>query len=193
MVKQRSKAELLAVLKTSNALKKDAESKDSIAWKTVFFRMNVIWCVSLWKDEKFSQNELVDFLKHVRSYNLDEFKKNRRKIVQEKLEKKGIDWVIKETSFYSKAKSEMDTQVIELMKYNTEVTVDYSLLACEYLIDKKKFGKKRLNRVMGNVYYLDNFDSVKIVKLRKELYDKKGLWIELYENELSETVDCEKI
>lgn len=193
LIKQRSKEELLAVLKTGQALKKDAERKDNIAWKTVFFRMNVIWCVSLWKDEKFSQKELVDFLTYVRSFNLDDFKKNRRNVVQEKLKSKGIDWVINETGFNTKVKSEIDKMVVALMRYNTEATVDYSLVACEYLMDKKGFGRKRLNRVIGNVYYLDNFASTEIVKLRKELYNAKGIWIELCENEMTEQIDCERI
>ena len=193
MVKQRSKAEFLAFIRTSRAMKKDAGREDSITWKTVFFRMNVVWCMALWKDEKFSQNDMVDFLQYVRSENYDDFKKNRRKEVQDKLQGKGVDWEIRENRVYNGRNNAIDNQVRELMKYNTEVSVDYCLLACEYLIDHKGYGKKRLNRVIGNVHFMDALDSLTIVQMRKDIFDHKGIWIELTEHELPEEVEHKRI
>lgn len=174
-------------------MKKDAGREDSITWKTVFFRMNVVWCMALWKDEKFSQNDMVDFLQYVRSENYDDFKKNRRKEVQDKLQGKGVDWEIRENRVYNGRNNAIDNQVRELMKYNTEVSVDYCLLACEYLIEHKGYGKKRLNRVIGNVHFMDALDSLTIVQMRKDIFDHKGIWIELTEHELPEEVEHKRI
>ena len=57
--------------------------------------------------------------------------------------------------------------------------MDYSLLACEYLIKQKGYAKKRLDRVVGDVYFLDSLSAKEIWDMRQDLFDNKGIWIDL--------------
>ena len=61
-----------------NALKKDAENETSISSRTVYWRMGVEWCTVLWKDEKFSTNEIVKFVQYIKDNNVTELTEERR-------------------------------------------------------------------------------------------------------------------
>lgn len=186
MKRQRSKAELLLNMRTYAALKKDAQNEDSISGKTVYFRMGVVWCTTLWKEENFSTNELVKFQKYIKENDVTNLTEERRKEIQEKLYAKGIDWYLRNGTQKQKKKNEVDQAINDLEYYNSKACVDYSLLACEYLMLEKGFGKKRLDRVIGNIYYLDNIKSVIICQMRKDLFDNKGIWIELTSGDFPE-------
>ena len=82
MKRQRSKAELLLHMRTYQALKKDAENKESISGKTVYWRMAVEWCTALWKEEKFSTNELAKFLQYIADNNVTELTEERREEIR---------------------------------------------------------------------------------------------------------------
>lgn len=186
MARQRSKAELLNSMRVYQAYKKDILSEDSIAYKTVYFRMGVVWCVTLWKEEKFSTNELVKFQKYIKENDVTNITEERRKEIQEKLYAKGVDWYLRNSVQQQKMKNDIDQVINDLEYYNTKASVDYSLLACEYLIDYKGYGKKRLDRVIGDVYHLDNVKSSVICEMRKDLFDSKGIWIELTSGDFPE-------
>ena len=50
MKRQRSKAELLNVLRTHQALKKEQEQGTELNRQMVYFRMGVEWSAVLWKE-----------------------------------------------------------------------------------------------------------------------------------------------
>lgn len=137
MARQRSKAELLNSMRVYQAYKKDILSENSIAYKTVYFRMGVVWCVTLWKEEKFSTNELVKFQKYIKENDVTNITEERRKEIQEKLNAKGVDWYLRNSVQQQKMKNDIDQVINDLEYYNTKASVDYSLLACEYLVDSK--------------------------------------------------------
>ena len=186
MKRQRSKAELLLHMRTYQALKKDAENKESISGKTVYWRMAVEWCTALWKEEKFSTNELAKFLQYIADNHVTELTEERREEIRKAIGGKGADWILKNTVIPCKKKNAVDQAVNDLEFYNTKACVDYSLLACEYLITQKGYAKKRLDRVIGNVYYLDNLTADLVWKMRQELFDQKGIWVELGKDDIPE-------
>lgn len=180
--RQRSKAELLACMKTYKALQADAESKDPIQAKTVYWRMGVEWCTVLWIDFKFSANELAKFTKYIADNDVTNMTEDRRLAIDEKLKAKGVEWGLKNSVPEKiKTNNSIDSAIADLMFYNTKATVDYSLLACEYLIERKGFGNKRLSKAIGSVYCMDALDARAIWQARKDLFERKGIWIELSE------------
>ena len=182
--RQRSKAELLHNMKTYAAMKKDAEQGTSIQNNIAYWGMGVIWCATLWKEENFSTNELVKFLQYIKDNDVTELTEERREEIREAIGSKGVEWILKNTVTLQKKKNAVDQAINELTYHNTKVSVDYSLLACEYLIKHKGYAKKRLNRVIGDVYYLDGMPSEMIGQLRQELFDNKGIWIELGKDDI---------
>ena len=78
MKRQRSKAELLNSIQTYQALKKDEEQGNEISRKTVYWRSAVIWSVALWQNEKFSANEIADFLQYIVSNGVTDLPEERR-------------------------------------------------------------------------------------------------------------------
>ena len=185
MKRQRSKAELLLHMRTYQALKKDAENKESISGKTVYWRMAVEWCTALWKEEKFSTNELAKFLQYIADNNVTELTEERREEIRNMLLEK-VDWVLNNPDVQQRKKNAVDQAVSDFQYYNTEGFVNYSLLACEYLVTQKGFGKKRLDRVMGNVDFFDNLKACLIWDMRQELFDQKGIWVELGKDDIPE-------
>lgn len=186
MARQRSKAELLNSMRVYQAYKKDIARDDSIAYKTVYFRMGVVWCVTLWKEEKFSTNELVKFQKYIKENDVTNVSEERRKEIQDKLYAKGVDWYLSNGVQKQKKKHDIDQTINDLESFYAKVSVEYSLLACEYLMEHKGFGKKRLDRVIGNIYLLDNIKTAILCEMRKDLFDNKGIWIELTSGDYSE-------
>ena len=56
MKRQRSKAELLAHMRTYAALKKEERDGTELNKKVSYWRMGVEWSSVLWKEEKWSAN-----------------------------------------------------------------------------------------------------------------------------------------
>ena len=177
MTRQRSKAELLNVLRTHQALKKEQEQGTELNRQMVYFRMGVEWSAVLWKEEKFSANEIAKFLQYIAD-NVTELSEQRREEIRGLLGGK-VEWTLKNTVVMRKNRSAIDQEYNELEYYNTQVSVDYSLLACEYLIKQKGYAKKRLDRVVGDVYFLDSLSAKEIWDMRQDLFDNKGIWIDL--------------
>ena len=177
MKRQRSKAELLNVLRTHQALKKEQEQGTELNRQMVYFRMGVEWSAVLWKEEKFSANEIAKFLQYIAD-NVTELSEQRREEIRGLLDGK-VEWTLKNTVVMGKNRSAIDQEYNELEYYNTQVSVDYSLLACEYLIKQKGYAKKRLDRVVGDVYFLDSLSAKEIWDMRQDLFDNKGIWIDL--------------
>ena len=177
MKRQRSKAELLNVLRTHQALKKEQEQGTELNRQMVYFRMGVEWSAVLWKEEKFSANEIAKFLQYIAD-NVTELSEQRREEIRGLLDGK-VEWTLKNTVVMRKNRSAIDQEYNELEYYNTQVSVDYSLLACEYLIKQKGYAKKRLDRVVGDVYFLDSLSAKEIWQMRQDLFDNKGIWIDL--------------
>ena len=178
MKRQRSKAELLRNMKTYAAMKKDTEQGTDFRNKTAYWRMGVEWSAVLWKEEKFSTNEIAKFLQYIMSHNVTELSEERREEIRKMLGSK-VDWTLRNTVTRSNKGSRIDRAVNELAYYNTKTSVDYSLLACEYLITQKGYARKRLDRVIGNVHFLDGLDAGMVITMRQDLFDNKGIWIEL--------------
>ena len=177
MKRQRSKAELLNVLRTHQALKKEQEQGTELNRQMVYFRMGVEWSAVLWKEEKFSANEIAKFLQYIAD-NVTELSEQRREEIRGLLDGK-VEWTLKNTVVMRKNRNAIDQEYNELEYYNTQVSVDYSLLACEYLIKQKGYAKKRLDRVVGDVYFLDSLSAKEIWDMRQDLFDNKGIWIDL--------------
>ena len=177
MKRQRSKAELLNVLRTHRALKKEQEQGTELNRQMVYFRMGVEWSAVLWKEEKFSANEIAKFLQYIAD-NVTELSEQRREEIRGLLDGK-VEWTLKNTVVMRKNRSAIDQEYNELEYYNTQVSVDYSLLACEYLIKQKGYAKKRLDRVVGDVCFLDSLSAKEIWDMRQDLFDNKGIWIDL--------------
>lgn len=177
MKRQRSKVELLNVLRTHQALKKEQEQGTELNRQMVYFRMGVEWSAVLWKEEKFSANEIAKFLQYIAD-NVTELSEQRREEIRGLLDGK-VEWTLKNTVVIGKNRSVIDQEYNELKHYNTQVSVDYSLLACEYLIKQKGYAKKRLDRVVGDVYFLDSLSAKEIWDMRQDLFDNKGIWIDL--------------
>ena len=178
MRRQRSKAELLKSIQTYQALKKDEELGNEISRKTVYWRSAVIWSVALWQNEKFSANEIADFLQYIVSNGVTDLPDERREEIRKMLGDK-VDWSFRNTVTVPNKGNLIDQSVRELEYYNTKVYVDYSLLACEYLMKHKGYARKRLNRVVGNVMFLDRLDASTVWDMRQDLFDRKGIWIDL--------------
>lgn len=175
-------------MKTYKALQVDAATDDPISGKTVYWRMGVEWCTVLWQDFKFSTNELAKFTQYMADNDVANLTEERRKEISEKIKAKGVEWQLRNTVNSSiKTSNKIDSAIVELMDYNTQGTVDYSLLACEYLIENKGFGKKRLNKAIGSVYFLDALDCNTICQMRKDLFDKKRIWLELSKMDTEES------
>ena len=177
MKRQRSKAELLNVLRTHQALEKEQEQGTELNRQMVYFRMGVEWSAVLWKEEKFSANEIAKFLQYIAD-NVTELSEQRREEIRGLLDGK-VEWTLKNTVVIGKNRSVIDQEYNELEYYNTQVSVDYSMLACEYLIKQKGYAKKRLDRVVGDVYFLDSLSAKEIWDMRQDLFDNKGIWIDL--------------
>lgn len=173
--KFRNKAQLLATYAAYKAVQKD--NKD-LRYKTVYWRMGVTWCVTLWKEEGFSANGLVEFMKYINEHDVNNLGEERRQEIRKMLGKK-VDWTLKNQTGKARTNNEMDVIVNKLMYYNTEISVDYSLLACEFLMKHKGYSTKRLNRVIGDILWLDHTDTQTIITMRQQLFDAKGVWIAL--------------
>lgn len=179
MKKQRSKAELLNHMRTYAALKKEEQRGTELNKKVSYWRMGVEWSSVLWKEEKWSANEIAKLLEYVNTHDVTDLPEERREEIRAILGDK-VDWTLKNSVNQGrKCKNVVDQAINDLAYYNTKTSVDYSLLACEYLITKKGYGKKRLNRVIGCVYYADAQEAAIVMWLRQDLYENKGIWIEL--------------
>lgn len=181
MKRQRSKAELLYALRVHEALKEDTEKGYNLQEKTVFWRMGVIWTTVLWKEENFSTPELARFLQHMADSDLHDLTEERRAKINTMLDER-TELRLKNQTVRKNYKNKIDDEVNRLENYNSEVCVNYSLLAIEYLI-QKGYGKKRLCRVLGDVYNLDLQPAKILWNARQDIYESKGIWISLEDSD----------
>lgn len=178
MKRQRTKDELLIALKTYNAVKRDEELKMGLCGNAAYWRAGVLWSVVLWKIYNFSAREISEALEHVMQ-EVTELSEDRREEIREKLDKTNCEWILKNTVTLKNYKSNIDRVYNELEYYNTETSVNYSLLIAEYLMNEKGFRKKRLDRAFKNVFILDMEKTSTICDMQKDLFDHKGIWINL--------------
>ncbi len=177
MKRQRNKSELLNALRVHELLKEDKEKGYNLQEKTVFWRMGVIWTTVLWKEENFSTPKLARFLQHMADSDLHDLTEERRAKINTMLDER-TELRLKNQTVRKNYKNKIDDEVNRLENYNSEVCVNYSLLAVEYLI-QKGYGKKRLYRVLGDVYNLDLQPAQILWNARQDIYESKGIWISL--------------
>ena len=187
---QRSKQELLNALKSYKVFKRDEETGKDIRIKTAYWVNNVIWVFTLWQDEKFSRKAILEFLDYVSTNNTSDMDKTRRDELRAFLATKVDDFTFKNVTKRRRHENAVDDVVYRLEYHNVEVSVDYALLACEWLIKNKGYASKRLHRVCGSVLYLDNQPMEVKVALRKDIYEGLGMWIELSEDDKPEDIEA---
>ena len=176
-MRQRSKSELLLNMRAYESLKKTKADGTEINERTPYWRMGVEWSYTLWKIEKWSANEIAKLLSYVAEHDVTDLSEERREEIRALMQDK-VRWCLKNRAVVHN-KNGVDN-AIEQNQWNcTRIIVDYCLLACEYLVTEKGYSTKRLNRVMDNVYALDNQNAVQVCNMRKELFDHKGIWIDL--------------
>ena len=176
-MRQRSKSELLLNMRAYESLKKTKADGTEINERAPYWRMGVEWSYTLWKIEKWSANEIAKLLSYVAEHDVTDLSEERREEIRTLMQDK-VRWCLKNRAVVHN-KNGVDN-AIEQNQWNcTRIIVDYCLLACEYLVTEKGYSTKRLNRVMDNVYALDNQNAVQVCNMRKELLDHKGIWIDL--------------
>lgn len=176
-MRQRSKSELLLNMRAYESLKKTKADGTEINERAPYWRMGVEWSYTLWKIEKWSANEIAKLLSYVAEHDVTDLSEERREEIRALMQDK-VRWCLKNRAVVHN-KNGVDN-AIEQNQWNcTRIIVDYCLLACEYLVTEKGYSTKRLNRVMDNVYAYDNQCAVQVCNMRKELFDHKGIWIDL--------------
>lgn len=186
--KQRSKAELLANMRVYECMKKDESRGTNIRGNTAYWRMAIQWADTCWKIFNMSAPEIGRLVAYV-NQEVTELTEERRGQIREKIAAKGCDWTLRNmANSYTRTKSNnyVDLAIRQLEYHNTGVAVDYSLLAFEYVMKEKNFGKKRMDKAIEAVYYLDSLPASIVWDMRQELYDKKGIWIQLDQEEPDE-------
>lgn len=176
-MRQRSKKELLLHVRAYEALKRTKADGTEINERAPYWRMGVTWSYTLWKIENWSANEIAKLLSYVSSHEVTDLSEERRNEIQDMLRDK-VRWRL-ENRAVVRSKNGVDSAIERNQQNCTRISVDYCLLACEYLMTEKGYSTKRLNRVMDNVYAYDNQCAVQICNMRKELFDHKGIWIDL--------------
>lgn len=181
MKRQRSKQELLNHMRVYECLKKDEARGKNVRGNTAYWRLGVEWAATAWKIFNMSGPEILKLVEYVNARVLD-VTDSKREEINKLIGSKGCDWKLKNmANEYTKTRSNnyVDLAVRQLEYHNTQVAVDYSLIAFEYVINNKNFGKKRLDKAIDSVYYLDALPAAKVWELRQELYEKKRIWIQL--------------
>lgn len=176
-MRQRSKSELLLNMRAYESLKKTKADGTEINERAPYWRMGVEWSYTLWKIENWSANEIAKLLYYVAEHDVTDLSEERREEIRCMLKDK-VRWILKNRAVVN-AKNVVDIAIQNNQENCTRIMVDYCLLACEYLMSHKGYSAKRLNRVMDNVYALDNQNAVQVCNMRKELFDHKGIWIDL--------------
>lgn len=189
MKKQRSKAELLKALKIYNAVQNDyaRNENDRVCGTASYWRTSVEWAYILWKLEKLSTNDISNMIQYVNS-NMEGMTEEHRGKINKMMEH--CDWYLHNMSTKKKCKNIIDQTYNDIEYYNTMTCVDYSLLACEWLITNKHFGKKRLDRDLAEIFRIDLNSVTFIFELRDELYKKKKIWLELNKQDSEDYFDA---
>lgn len=173
-MKQRNKAELLQNLLAYESLKKD---NHEISKKQGYWRMAVEWSHILWKEEKWSSEAIADFLEYVNTHDVTDLPEERRSEIRGLIEGKTA-WTVAGGIQRQKQKNKVDDAVNEFVSNVTRTNIDYSLLASEYLLTHG-YARKRMNRVIRSVYFADKMEPATIMQMRQELFEHKGIWVEL--------------
>lgn len=191
-MRQRSKEELLNKIRIHQALKKDINrcNREQIAGNAAFWRASVEWVYVLWQQDRLNVTTLKKILEYAVN-NYAELTEDRRKEIRQKM--KGCNWVLKNTAKRKKCKNAIDQSWNDLEYFNTEVSVDFSLLVCEWLIDKKKYRPEQVDRACEEMLYIDAFPIEKIYEMRKLIYKHKNIWISLNEEDTEEWLDGDDI
>lgn len=173
-MRQRSKRELLQNICAYEVLKKD---QNEINKKQAFYRMGVEWSTVLWKEEKWSTNAIAEFLKYINTHNVADLPEERRNELKKILDER-TDWTIESSVQRIKQKNAVDEAVNEFRYIATQDKVNYCLLSFEYLI-AHGYARKRINRIIKSIFFYEKASPREIGKMRMELFDHKGVWIEL--------------
>ena len=183
-MRQRSKNELLSALRTHRTLQRDInrEKDKQLVSNAAFCRVSVEWTYVLWKQEKMR----VDTLKKVLDYAVNNYASmtdDRREEIREKM--KG-NWIFKNMAVRRKCKNAVDQSRNDLQFFNTQVSVDYSLLVVEWLIEQRKYTPEQIDIVCNAYLYVDTFPIEKVYTMRHLIYKYKNIWIELNPDDTKE-------
>ncbi len=184
---QRSKAELLYNLQMYEAMRKDTKENKNNRNNTAYFRLEVEWCYIFWKDFNMTRPGIMKFLQYVNDNDVSNLPEGRRSEINKLLKEKGCFWTLKNMAdrYTRNIKNTIvDRSVRSLENHNTEVAVDYSLLALEFLAKERGFTSKELDLAMEFELLIDSYSMEKIYEYRNEIYEKKQIWFQLDENDM---------
>ena len=184
-MKQRSKQELLHNIACFEAMKRDIQNDVGMRGKVVYWRSHIEWGKTLIEQEHLSANDVKEMYQYILKNDLVDFPEERKEEIRNLMKEKKCDIIIRVMlPEKQKRKDMINSTIHELEYYNTNISVNYALLASEYLIRKKGFAKKRLERVLISVYYLDKLDAYDMMRYRDELYEKRGIFIDIGVDEI---------
>lgn len=191
-MKQRSKQELLKQIRIHQALKKDLSKcdREQLSGNVAFWRASVEWIYVLWKQEKMNVVSLQKMLEYTVN-NYAELTEERRCEIREKMQE--CSWILKNRVVRKKCKNAIDQTWNDMEYFNTEVSVNFSLLVCEWLIDKKKYKPQQIDRACELLMLIDTYPVEKVYAMRQIIYKHKGIWIQLNEEDTEKWVDCEDV
>lgn len=181
-MKVRNKKELLQHILVYEAMKKDESYGMNLRGNTAYWRLAVEWAITVWKVFNFNRTEISKLIAYVNDNNVIGLTEERRENIRLLLKEKNVEWTLRNMAAErtrTRTDNYVDLAVRQLEYHNTEVAVDYSLLAFEYLILRKKFDREKLDRCLSEIYYLDLLPSSNIWEMREELYNSKQIFIQL--------------
>ena len=182
----------ISVLKSAKQLEICHKEDDYSYLDVPYFRMHIQYLTTLWMDEKFSIPKLTDFLQYMNK-NIWDIDDTKRKQINERLRSKYEGKKYNVIQFANqmtkvKANGRYVNLVLDAEKENTQICVDYSLIACDYLMNHG-YGPKRLSRVTGSVYCLDHLNLYQVIDMRNDMYKRIGMWVPLHNEELPPDAD----
>lgn len=181
-MKQMSKAEILLNLYEAKKLQKKAD-------KAPFTGLSILCNYVLWKKEHMSRSKLAEYNKIVAEYDAG---MEQGTVTREYLEQRLWDKADFDIKSYQLSEEEIKKQTNkngfrqQLTRMNMEnlnivnkLSTQHLLIHFNALIDMG-YGKVRLNRVKDEIkVYLDDVGNTDVMALRKELFDKVGIYIEM--------------
>lgn len=188
-MKQRNKEELLRVLKKHDYLKRDIEIRqDSMfASNCTFWRTSVSWMYLLWQKEKLRSDVMQRLLQQITT-DMQTMNEQKRKNIRSKLAES--NWILENRTSKKKIKNQIEQYVNEYDSYNADIIVDFSLLVCEWLLDKRKKEISLIDEYLEIMNIMDNFSTMRIRELRQLLYLHKNIWIELTKEDTEKFINC---
>lgn len=181
-MKQMSKAEILLNLYEAKKLQKKAD-------KAPFTGLSILCNYVLWKKEHMSRSKLTEYNQIVQEYDVGI---ENGSVTRDFLEQRLWDKAEFDVKSYQMSEEEIQKQTskngfkqkilrmnIENMNIVNKLSTQHLLIHFNALIDMG-YGKVRLNRVKDEIKaYLDDVGNTDVMALRKELFDKVGIYIEM--------------